>query len=181
MKKNAYESELSLFVIRKSYLSTLGHKKKFCFLKSTGWKLFYHSPACIVECVSWYAFLISRKTKTQTKQKKQQSKATATNRQTKKQKTNKTRKQKQKKRKKKQRRKDNISVENLTRYDYPVMFVNLLCVRLSYYSSREFFLVVNMNLIEFMCNERNHGIFYTIILQQHMKYTLSRTKIKENN
>ena len=146
MKKNAYESELSLFVIRKLYLSTLGHKKKFCFLKSTGWKLFYHSPACIVECVSWYAFLISRKIKTQTKQKTKQNKATTTNKQTKKQKTNKTRKQ-EKKRKRKQRRKDNISVENLTRYDATVMFVNLLSVLLSYWSSREFLLVVHMNLI----------------------------------
>ena len=95
---------------------------------------------CIMICIfNFKKNKNTNKTKNKTKQ-------SNNNKQTKKQKTNKTRKQ-EKKRKRKERRKDNISVENLTRYDATVMFVNLLSVLLSYWSSREFLLVVHMNLI----------------------------------
>ena len=61
-------------------------QKKYTW-KSGRWNLFYHSPACIVECVSEYIFLISEKRK-------------------------KTRTQKAKETKEEKR----ISVENLTKY-----------------------------------------------------------------
>ena len=39
------------------------------FRKSAGWLFFYHSPACIVECISEYIFLISKKKQAKTKSK----------------------------------------------------------------------------------------------------------------
>ena len=39
------------------------NKKSSCFRKSAGWKNFYHSSACIVECVSEFTSLISKKLK----------------------------------------------------------------------------------------------------------------------
>ena len=43
------------------HLVRLGQKKKkSCFRKPTEWKNFYQSPACIVEYVSEYIFLISK-------------------------------------------------------------------------------------------------------------------------
>ena len=62
-----------------------------------GWKCFYHSHACIIECVSIYIFNFFKKDKKKKKRKKERSK----------------RQKKQKKLKKKNR----ISVKNLTRYD----------------------------------------------------------------
>ena len=40
-----------------------------------------------------------------------------------------------------------------------ISFANLLCVLLI--SGCEFLLVVHVNLMQFMCNERNHSICYT--------------------
>ena len=55
-----------------------------------------------------------------------------------------------------------------------IPFVNFLCVLLTYLIDREFLLDVHMNLMQFMCNERN---IVFVMLKQQMKYTLSRTKI----
>ena len=57
-----------------------------------------------------------------------------------------------------------------------ISFANLLCVLLTYLINREFFLDVHMNLMQFMCNERN---MVFVMLKQQMKYILSRTKIKK--
>ena len=49
----------------------LAKKNNQCFLRgSAGWKLFYHSPARIVECVSEYTFLSSKHNETKKRIKK---------------------------------------------------------------------------------------------------------------
>ena len=56
-------------------------KKQSSFRKLVGWKLFNHSPACIVEYVSEYIFLISKKTNKKTnKQEKHKTKQSETRR-----------------------------------------------------------------------------------------------------
>ena len=73
-----------------------------------------------------------------------------------KQKAKNTRRQKTKETKEEKR----ISVENLTGFD------NIVCEFVLCTSSiREFLLVVHVNLMKFMCNEKNVSIF---ILRQHI-------------
>ena len=45
-----------------------------CFHKSAEWKVFYHAPARIVECVSEHTLLISKDNKQTNKKTKQQKK-----------------------------------------------------------------------------------------------------------
>ena len=57
-----------------------------------------------------------------------------------------------------------------------IWFVNLLCVLLTYLIESLIYPVVHTNLMSLMCNEKN---IVFVMLQQHMKYTLSRTEGKE--
>ena len=52
------------------YLLRLGLNKQSCSWKTAEWKICYHSPARIVECVSGYIFFISKNKQAKTKQNK---------------------------------------------------------------------------------------------------------------
>ena len=73
---------LALYINNANCYGTLWPRKGgFCFWKSGGWKIFYHSPARIAECVWEYIFLISKnkqKKKKEKEKKKEYKKATET-------------------------------------------------------------------------------------------------------
>ena len=52
------------------YLLRLGLNKQSCSWKTAEWKICYHSPARIVECVTGYIFFISKNKQAKTKQNK---------------------------------------------------------------------------------------------------------------
>ena len=91
-------------------------------------------------------------------------------------KTQKAKETKEEKRKSKETKelkwKENVAVVNsICGKRDTISYANLLCVRDRVV---QFLLVVHMNLTYFMRNERNM-IF--VIISQHMKHTLSTTKI----
>ena len=57
---------------KKHFGRALGQKKVVLFPEIGRVKLFYHLPACIVECVLEYTFLISKNNKQTTKKHKNQ-------------------------------------------------------------------------------------------------------------
>ena len=90
-----------------------------------------------------------------------------------KQKAKETKEEKRKRKETKELKwKENVAVVNsICGKRDTISYANLLCVRDRVV---QFLLVVHMNLTYFMRNERNM-IF--VIIPQHMKYTLSTTKI----